>query len=269
MSESHGNSAIVHATESDFDEIVARRSVVLVKFGAAWCPPCRMMGPYIELFARQYAEQALVVEVDTDHAKGLKQRFGVSGIPHVILLRNGEAGGEFVGFAGDIGIRKQARALILGENASEELSQSELDFAAAALLAEAAFKAADEVAEASPENQALEAAWKPHGDAYKAAVEAAAAELEAKTIDQETHDQRVAAAVTAARAAQQTEEFKTLIAAYKQVGEPGEKTYIGAIAAAVDQFFPLASPAPTTTTGEDVATTSGAICALGDESCRS
>jgi thioredoxin 1 len=269
MSESHGNSAIVHATESNFDEIVARRSLVLVKFGAAWCPPCRMMGPYIELFARQYAEQALVVEVDTDQAKELKQRFGVGGIPHVILLRNGEAGGEFVGFAGDVGIRKQVRDLILGESASEPLSQSELDFAAAALAAEEAFGAADAVAKASPENKALQAAWEPFGKAYKTAVEAAAAELEAKAIDQETHDQRVAAATTEARAAQQTEEIQTLIAAYKQVAALGEKTYIATIAAAVDQFFPLASAAAGTVVSEEGATASGAVCQIGDDSCRS
>jgi thioredoxin 1 len=269
MSESHGNSAIVHATESDFDAIVARRSVVLVKFGAAWCPPCRMMGPYIELFARQYAEQALVVEVDTDHEKGLKQRFGVGGIPHVILLRNGETAGQIVGFAGDVGIRKQVRNLILGESASEELSQPELDFAAAALLAEQALTAAEEIVEASPENRALEEAWKPHGDAYKAAVESAAAELTANIIDQETHDQRVAAARTNAQAAQQTEEFKALIAAYKQVAAAGEQTYIEAIAAAVDQFFPLAAAAAVTATGEEGATASGAACQIGDESCRS
>ena len=274
MSEGHANSAIVHTNEAEFDAVVANAPLALVKLGAPWCPPCRMMGPYIELFARQYAGQALVVEVNSDETPALKERFEVNGIPHVVLLRNGQVADFFAGFSGDVEMRKRVRTMILGENAGDDLSQAELDFAAAALAAEEAFEAADALLHATPEHQAVQEAWKPQGEKYKAALEAANAELDAGTIDQSTHDQRVEAAQTEAQAFQQTDDFKALYAAYRAVAaaSSGEKNYIAALTAAVDQFFPLAAstaPAATNDQTELDGAHTGAVCQLGDPSCQS
>ena len=105
---------------------MSKAPIALVKLGAPWCPPCRMMGPYIELFARQYRGIALVVEVNSDETPALCERFNVDGVPHVVLLKNGHEFDHFAGFTGDE-IRDQVRKLILGENAIDDLSDAEAD----------------------------------------------------------------------------------------------------------------------------------------------
>ena len=74
-----------------FDEIVrGARVPVLVDFWAAWCAPCRMAAPEVAKTAAETAGQALVVKVNTELHPDLAARFGVSGIPNFVVLRDGE-----------------------------------------------------------------------------------------------------------------------------------------------------------------------------------
>ena len=133
---------------------------------------------------------------------------------------------------------------------------------------EGAFEEASKAAEASAECQAFKAAWQPHGEAFHQAMDAANKELSAGTIDQATYDERVKAARAAAKDYQQTEEFQTLYGAYKSIQLLGEKAYIQAISALVDEHFPLTHPAAAGESTEE-AIPSGAVCQLGDPTCRS
>ena len=83
--------ALIHVNESDFREQVLENSgTVLVDFWANWCGPCRMLGPVLEQLAADRPD-VTVAKVDVDENPGLAQRFGVSSIPTLVVIRDGKA----------------------------------------------------------------------------------------------------------------------------------------------------------------------------------
>ncbi|MDZ7733938.1 MAG: thioredoxin [Acidimicrobiia bacterium] len=81
---------IVDAGEDDFDRVVGDASTpVLVDLWAPWCGPCRMVSPALEKLARDYAGRVKLVKVNVDEAPGISQRFGVQGIPTLLVSDGG------------------------------------------------------------------------------------------------------------------------------------------------------------------------------------
>jgi thioredoxin 1 len=70
---------------------------VLVDFWAAWCAPCRMLAPTVEAVAEKYASNARVVKLNVDDNPSVSQRFGIKGIPTLILFKNGKEEERVVG----------------------------------------------------------------------------------------------------------------------------------------------------------------------------
>jgi thioredoxin 1 len=70
---------------------------VLVDFWAAWCAPCRMLAPTVEAVAEKYANSARVVKLNVDDNPSVSQRFGIKGIPTLILFKNGKEEERVVG----------------------------------------------------------------------------------------------------------------------------------------------------------------------------
>ncbi|MCW2986687.1 MAG: thioredoxin [Conexibacter sp.] len=80
---------VVDATAETFDEEVRATIPVLVDFWAPWCGPCRMVSPLVERLATELAGRMKVVKLNTDEAPQVAGRFGVQGIPLLVLLRDG------------------------------------------------------------------------------------------------------------------------------------------------------------------------------------
>ena len=93
-----GSPHIPVVTDATFDDMVVRApGVVAVKFSAAWCAPCRMMAPSVEALAQEYTGKLSIVDLDADVNPATMVRFGVRGLPTILVFRNGEVVDRIVG----------------------------------------------------------------------------------------------------------------------------------------------------------------------------
>ena len=87
-------------TDATFDEVVLKsEKPVVVDFWAAWCGPCRMVGPVIDEIHGEYEGKAVVGKVDVDANQEFAAKYGVRNIPTVLVFQNGEVVGRQVGVA--------------------------------------------------------------------------------------------------------------------------------------------------------------------------
>ena len=87
-------------TDANFEEMVLKSDKpVMVDFWAAWCGPCRMVGPIIDQISEEYKDKAVVGKVDVDANQEFAAKYGVRNIPTVLIFQNGEVVGRQVGVA--------------------------------------------------------------------------------------------------------------------------------------------------------------------------
>lgn len=102
----------VKVEAGDFPKTVEASQVpVLVDFFADWCGPCHMLAPHLDEIASAGAGKLLVVKVDSDRAPDLAQKYRISGLPTVVLFRDGAEAERVVGMDPQ-GIRAMVRAAV-------------------------------------------------------------------------------------------------------------------------------------------------------------
>lgn len=89
---------IKHATDANFEELVLKSErPTVVDFWAAWCGPCRAVGPEVEALAEQYGAAIKVVKVDVDANQAVSGQYGIRGIPTIGLFESGKLVKQIVG----------------------------------------------------------------------------------------------------------------------------------------------------------------------------
>ncbi len=102
--------ALSAVADHDFQADVLEADVpVLVDFGADWCPPCRAIAPVLEAVAAE-REDLRIVTLDTDRNPGTAARYGVQGLPTLILFRHGQEAARIVGALSEGAPHLRARA---------------------------------------------------------------------------------------------------------------------------------------------------------------
>ena len=89
---------VKEVSDGNFEsDVLKSDKPVLVDFWAQWCAPCRMLAPTVEAVAQSYEGKATVVKLNVDDNPAVSQRYGIKGIPTLILFKNGKEEERVVG----------------------------------------------------------------------------------------------------------------------------------------------------------------------------
>ena len=115
------NSAVSHATSATFEsEVLQSSAPVVVDVYAPWCGPCRLLAPVLEKLADAYGGRVKFVKVNVDEEPELAQRYEVTGVPTLLLFKDGRLEDQVVGLVPPAQLQEKLDALLNPEPSRTE-----------------------------------------------------------------------------------------------------------------------------------------------------
>ena len=92
------NENIIHTSDANFqDDVINSDTPVLVDYWAEWCGPCMMIAPILDEVASEYTDRLKICKIDVDANQETPPKYGIRGIPTLMLFKNGEVEATKVG----------------------------------------------------------------------------------------------------------------------------------------------------------------------------
>lgn len=88
---------IINITDDSFDSVISSDKPVLVDLWAEWCGPCKMIAPILSEVAEEMSDKVTITKLNIDQNPNTPPKFGVRGIPTLLLFKNGAVVGTKVG----------------------------------------------------------------------------------------------------------------------------------------------------------------------------
>ena len=111
--------SIVELNDANFDqEVLNSEQPVLVDFWAAWCGPCKALAPIVHEIAAQYAGKVKVAKMDVDRNQATPMRYGIRGIPALLLFKGGKVADQIVGYVPKDVIERSLAKVVTAETAA-------------------------------------------------------------------------------------------------------------------------------------------------------
>jgi thioredoxin 1 len=109
------SAAVVEVNDSNFEqEVLKSPQPVMIDFWAAWCGPCKAIAPLVDEIANQYNGKLKVVKMDVDSNAATPQRYGVRGIPTLLLIKNGQVKKQIVGYKPKDELQREVDSILAG-----------------------------------------------------------------------------------------------------------------------------------------------------------
>jgi thioredoxin len=94
--ENNMSNDVIHLTSESFDKVI-NEGITVVDFWAEWCGPCRMQGPILDEVVKKVGDKATISKLNVDDNQEISQKYGITGIPTMLIFKDGEIAKTMVG----------------------------------------------------------------------------------------------------------------------------------------------------------------------------